>query len=398
MIRRSIASILLVLAVTVSAAGPARAQGYPDEPGDGIADLARVLAPADADTIRKVLYALREQPGIEVRLLTVRNVAGFGTGDATPEAFATAVYNEWKLGLGQSRDGVLVLLSVDDRFTRIELGDAAPAHLDAASRAIIDERMVPRFRDGDMSGGLREGVLALAASLAEAPAGQDTGAAAGGPPYPLPVASGVDLPPASAVPQGRTVDPVMVLFITLAISLAAFLGFLALTRNRKCSQCGSEMQRLDEAADDVHLDSGRRLEEVLGSVNYDVWHCAGCGLHQIQRNSRWFSGRESCPQCSYRTVGVTRTTVEAPTYTSSGSERVEKLCAHCTWKDVDVVILPRKERYDDDSSSGGSGRSSFSSSGSWGGGGGGGGSSGGGSSGGGSSGGHSSGRGSSGSW
>ena len=249
MIRRSLASILLLLAALVLAAGPAGAQGYPDEPGDGIADLANVLTPADKDTIRKVLYALRAQPGIEVRLLTVQNVGGFGTGHATPEAFATAVYNEWKLGLAQNQDGVLVLLSVDDRFTRIELGDGAPAHLDAASRDIIDQQMVPRFRDGDMSGGLRDGVLALAASLGPPPATAAPQPAVG---Y---------TPPAEPRPLRSREPPLRtgtLLFLILLGGAAAFLGVRAITSKRRCAQCGGEMRRLDEASDGTFSASARR--------------------------------------------------------------------------------------------------------------------------------------------
>lgn len=406
MIRRSFASILLLLGVLALGAAPAGAQRYPDEPGDGVGDLANVLTPADADTIRKVLYALRQQPGIEVRLLTVQNITSFGTGHATPEAFATALYNEWKLGLAQNHDGVLVLLSVDDRFTRIELGDNAPPHLDAASRAIIDQQMVPRFRSGDMSGGLREGVLALAASLGGLPSAAPQ-AQSQPQPQPQPVYGQTEQPAPGQTEQPvfertelpvRSSDPPIsagILLLTIVLGgAAAFLGIRALTSRRKCTQCGGELHKLDEESDDVYLDSGRRVEEVLGSVNYNVWHCAGCGHHDVQRDPAMFTRKEQCPQCKYRTVTVTRTTVQKPTYASSGSQRVEKTCGNCSWRDEDIVNLPRKQRPTTHR------RSSFGSFGSRGGGGrggGGGGSWGGGSSSG-SSGGHSSGRGSSGRW
>lgn len=144
------------------AAAPVAAQRYPAEPGSGVADMADIIDPAHADSIRALLTSLRTVPGVEVRVLTVRNIARYGTGDPTPETFATGVYNEWKLGYDQALDGVLVLVSVDDRFSRIELGDNAPSYMDARAQSIMDERMVPRFRDGDYSGGVLDGVTAVA--------------------------------------------------------------------------------------------------------------------------------------------------------------------------------------------------------------------------------------------
>ena len=44
---------------------------------------------------------------------------------------------------------------------------------------------------------------------------------------------------------------------------------------------GSSRCVFHEGADNVHLDSGRQLEEVLGSVDYDVWQCTGCSHHQV---------------------------------------------------------------------------------------------------------------------
>lgn len=389
--RRILRPAVLSLAALLIAAAPAAAQ-YPEEPGDGIADLAGVLSSGDAEGIRSALYRMRENPGVEVRVLTVQSVDRYRTGAATPEAFAAGVYNAWKLGYGQAQDGVLVLLSVDDRFTRVELGDGVPAAQDARMRAIVDDVMVPRFRGGDMSGGLRDGVLAIAGAFGTPAPPAPLTPEAPDPavdPYPqsqpLPAYQLPDPPSPSSYDTPR--NPDVMPFVVLLALVAGGLVLVAVVRGarRTCAGCKLEMQALDEQQDDVFLDSGRRLEEVLGSVNYTVWKCPGCGGHEIQRSARWFSGKETCPQCSYKTVNVSTTTLEWPTYDHGGTQRVEKDCAHCHWQDVDTVHLPRKERPAPSSSS----RSFSSSSSSR--------SSGGGSSGGG-GGGHSSGRGSSGRW
>ena len=130
------------------------------------------------------------------------------------------------------------------------------------------------------------------------------------------------------------------------------------------------MQRLDETADDVYLDSGQKLEEYLSSIDYDVWKCNSCNMHTLLPYARWFSGYQQCPSCRYRTLSVDSQTVVSPTYSSTGSKRVTRDCRQCSYHDEDMVTIPRLTRSSSSSSSGssssGGGRSSGGgASGSW---------------------------------
>lgn len=374
-------AMLPILAIVLLAV-PVAAQQYPAEPGDGVADMAGILNPADADSLRRILAALRTDAGVEVRVLTVQNIARYGTNDPTPEAFATAVYNDWKLGYGQRQDGVLVMVSVDDRFARIELGDGAPTYQDVRMQSIMDTDMVPRFRTGDYGAGVMDGVRAIAAAY------RDPGYTA-----PPPPAGGFGDPrPAYSAPStgtGSGDKGVVAGIVGLLVLVSGVAGGASYLRNRKrnCPHCGKPMQRLDETADNVHLDSGRQLEEVLGSVDYDVWQCTGCSHHQVLPYPAMFSSKKECPGCGYKTVNVETTVLERATYDSTGRERVRKDCRHCGWQDEDIVTLPRLTRSTSSSSRSFSSGGGSSSGGGWSGGGGGGG-----------GGGSSSGRGASGRW
>jgi uncharacterized protein len=132
-------------------------------------------------------------------------------------------------------------------------------------------------------------------------------------------------------------------------------------RKRRCPDCGMDMVRLDEASDDVYLDSGQKLEETLRSVDYDIWKCPDCNRHTLHGYRHWFSSLKRCPKCSYRTVKVTSTTLVSPTYSSTGKERVTKDCRHCNYHHTETVIIPMKTRSSSSSSSGSSSRSSGSS-------------------------------------
>ena len=70
---------------------------------------------------------------------------------------------------GKSDNGMLVLLAVDDRRVRIEVGyGLEPFITDGFAGQVSREAMVPFFKQGDYGGGLRAGAEQVAARLAEA--------------------------------------------------------------------------------------------------------------------------------------------------------------------------------------------------------------------------------------
>lgn len=331
------ATLPLVLALLTAA--PLASQ-YPAEPGNGVADLAGIIDAADEDRIRTAIEALQRDPGVEVRVLTVQGVARHDPA-ATPEQFATSVYNRWRVGAGYALDGVLVLVSMDDRFARIELGDGVPAYQEARMQEIVDGVMVPRMREGQASAGVREGVLAIAAAFG-APAAESAPPSAGAP---VPLAEPVPtLPQRYDNPNDElALSGGALLLILLAGAGAAAAGAYAYrrsTRNR-CTRCGGTMARLLGRDAAAHLDAGQQREEELGSVSHAVWRCTGCGAHDVRRDPR-LSEWDRCRECGYRTLRSSTSEVSEPTAEYDGGEQVTHTCAFCGWNHVEVVRQPAR--------------------------------------------------------
>ncbi len=153
---------------------------------------------------------------------------------------------------------------------------------------------------------------------------------------------------------------------------------------RKCPECKTLMTKLSEQADNAYLSKGQIAEEILKSIDYDVWICQACNANEILPfhnidpeyifKGTSFKKIKKCPECEFLTFAVSSSKItSAATYSSSGSVEVVRVCKHCQHKAIETETIPKKQK-----SSSGSGSS---------GGGGGGGSFGGGSSGGGGSGG-----------
>jgi len=81
------------------------------------------------------------------------------TQPETVEQYAVRVEEAWKLGRKGVDDSVLLVVAKNDRKLHIEVGYGLEGILpDAIAKRIIDNDIVPRFKEGDFYGGIRAGV------------------------------------------------------------------------------------------------------------------------------------------------------------------------------------------------------------------------------------------------
>jgi uncharacterized protein len=124
-------------------------------------DLAGALSPAARARLETTLRDLERRTGAQVAVLVIPSLEG-----ESLESYSVRVAQTWKLGRKGVDDGVLFLVAKNDRKMRIEVGyGLEPTLTDARSRAILDERVRPRFRANDFDGGITAGVSAIAAVI-----------------------------------------------------------------------------------------------------------------------------------------------------------------------------------------------------------------------------------------
>ncbi|MDO5305889.1 MAG: TPM domain-containing protein [bacterium] len=119
-------------------------------------DFANVISESDEKAILSRAKALYEKSGnsTQVVVVTVKALDGYSI-----EEYANELFNEWEIGSKDKNDGVLILLSVDDRKSRIEIGYGLEGVLtDGKTGRIQDEYMIPYYKNDNFSGGLVSGV------------------------------------------------------------------------------------------------------------------------------------------------------------------------------------------------------------------------------------------------
>lgn len=321
-------------------------------------DQAGLLSAEDRDLLALLGDQVHTQNGAELAVVTIRSTAG-----QDHRRFATELFNAWRLGDAQRNNGLLLFVAIDDRAAEIILGDGIDSDAEVAkSDRIMQDELVARFRRGDPAGAIVAGARACAREFF------------GIVPPPLEGHEAAQL----VENQPGNLDEDMPAWVRAVLVLAptAGLGLLGaaiyslirrLTRKRPraCPSCRQKMTLLGESADDAHLDSGEKAEERVGSVDYDIWLCPGCGTVEKRRFGKWFSGFSKCPQCKAATAKSTSRTIRSATSSSSGLAEIHERCSHCGYQNTYTRSIPSTGSSSSSSSSGGGSSSGRGSSGRW---------------------------------
>lgn len=119
-----------------------------------VTDLTATLTPEQRARLESRLRAFDERKGSQLAVLIVPT-----TQPEAIEQYAIRVVEQWKLGRKKVDDGVLLLVAKNDRSVRIEVGYGLEGVLsDAITKRIINELIVPRFKQGDFFGGIESSV------------------------------------------------------------------------------------------------------------------------------------------------------------------------------------------------------------------------------------------------
>ena len=152
--------LALAAAFAAVIASPLAAQDFP-ELTDRVVDQADLLSPAQEAELTAKLEALEDQSQRQLVVATIPDLQGYDISD-----YGYRLGRAWVIGDAERNDGALLIVAPNERKVRIEVGYGLEGYLtDAYSSLIIQNRILPRFRDGDFPGGINAGTDAIIQQL-----------------------------------------------------------------------------------------------------------------------------------------------------------------------------------------------------------------------------------------
>jgi uncharacterized protein len=152
--------LLFFVALCVASAPAPAAPEFPALTGR-VVDSAGLLSPDEEQQLTAELKALEDRSSDQVVVVTLPSLQGY-----TIEDFGYQLGRHWGIGTGELDNGVLLIIAPNERKVRIEVGyGLEPILTDALSKIIIENAILPRFRAGDLAGGIKNGVRDITLSL-----------------------------------------------------------------------------------------------------------------------------------------------------------------------------------------------------------------------------------------
>jgi len=119
-----------------------------------VTDLTGTLNHEQRTALEQTLAEFESRKGSQIAVLLVPT-----TKPEAPVEYGVRVFDSWKLGRKGVDDGVLLVVAKNDRKLHLEVGYGLEGILpDAIAKRIIENDVVPRFKEGDFYGGVRAGV------------------------------------------------------------------------------------------------------------------------------------------------------------------------------------------------------------------------------------------------
>ncbi|MFO7721496.1 MAG: TPM domain-containing protein, partial [Gillisia sp.] len=154
--RNFLVTFLLIAAFSLS--GFAQ-RDIPPKPAlqTSVYDEANILSAADKQRLEQKLIQYADSTSTQIVIATIESLEGEYIGLYAPEWA-----QEWGIGQGKEDNGLLILISQKDRKIWITTGYGLEEYLtDARTKDIIENIILPEFRNNDYYSGLDKGTSAI---------------------------------------------------------------------------------------------------------------------------------------------------------------------------------------------------------------------------------------------
>lgn len=135
---------------------------YPDLPKNNnfIVDAAHVINKNDANKINTISSSLWKEKKIPLIIVSIKSLSSMEAYQSI-EKYTQGLFDYWRLGLTDRNYGIILLISIADRKSRIEFGAGWDHRYDSQAIRITKDYLIPQFRTGNYSKGLLAGTQAL---------------------------------------------------------------------------------------------------------------------------------------------------------------------------------------------------------------------------------------------
>lgn len=155
---------LLLMLTLLAVPQLAGAQTFPPLSGR-VVDAANLLSPAQKQQLEALSTDVGNVAQRQFVVATIPDLQGYPIED-----YGYKLGRAWGIGQKDANNGIILIVAPNERKVRIEVGyGLEPIMTDALAQTIIDDQILPKFRAGDMAGGIMAGAQAITEQMKAPP-------------------------------------------------------------------------------------------------------------------------------------------------------------------------------------------------------------------------------------
>jgi uncharacterized protein len=148
----AVAALLLIISASMSGQNFPSPQGY-------VSDYANVISQETESKITGIARAIEQATTAEVAVVTIPNLSPYGS----IEEYSIELATDWGIGKEGKDNGMLLLLALEERKVRIEVGYGLEgAFTDGLTGRIRDKSLIPYFKNNDFGTGFLKAMEGIA--------------------------------------------------------------------------------------------------------------------------------------------------------------------------------------------------------------------------------------------
>jgi len=156
--------LLIAVVAMLCVAAAAHAQTFPKLTGR-VVDDAHLLSQQQVDQLTQLSQSVEQASSRQLVVATIPDLQGYPIED-----YGYKLGRAWGIGQQGINNGIILIVAPKEKKVRIEVGyGLEPIMTDALSSMIIQNDILPKFRAGDMAGGIIAGASAIADQLKAPP-------------------------------------------------------------------------------------------------------------------------------------------------------------------------------------------------------------------------------------
>jgi uncharacterized protein len=151
---KSIARLLVLFAFFATAAS---AKNVPTQSSKLVNDYTGILSPTQVTSLERMLVGYFDSTSTQIAVVIERSLEGDDIFD-----YCQRLATTWGIGEKGKNNGLLLYIAIDDRKVRIHTGYGMEATItDALSKRIVEETIVPNFRNNNHYQGIYQASVAI---------------------------------------------------------------------------------------------------------------------------------------------------------------------------------------------------------------------------------------------